>query len=270
VLQVYTADNSPAIEGEVTYITGSIAEAAVGAPTYFDGSSPYGKWSGTIGASTSTVAAANAVATVSVTVERRVAGGEWVRLVSGVPLPNDIIDLLPVTHGNNEYRISAVSATPTYKTVTVNVLGTDGGEAFNGRTFWVFVNYGDGFSKVLRFRGQATSIGSSFGRMSGTQHFLGKAQPVLLLGENTNNIISAGGTLSYSEMVDVGDDLGLDSPPTDWLTAATTAETVCYRDYTGRRMFGMLSDVSVDEGIPGFTADLSLNVEQTSYTEVYG
>jgi hypothetical protein len=244
--------------GEVTYLTGSVAEAGVASPSWFDGSSPWGAWSGTPGASSSTVAAANAVATQTAIVERRIPGGDWVRLIE-VPLPNDVLDLLPATKGTTEYRITATSATPTYREEVVVEVTANGGD-------WVLVNYGDGFTSALRFRSNA-EVSATAGRERVNQRFLGRARPVPRIGQSRTRVVTASGNLVHDPS---GADTATlwDSPPEDWETAAQESEVVCYRDYTGRRIFGLLSDVSVSHIAPGL-ASVGFTVEESEWTEAY-
>ena len=60
-----------------------------------------------------------------------------------------------------------------------------------------------------------------------------------------------------------------DSPLTDWIEAGLEADLVCFRDYTGRRLFGMLGDVEVSEYALGH-ANVSFPVTATDYAENYG
>jgi hypothetical protein len=63
------------------------------------------------------------------------------------------------------------------------------------------------------------------------------------------------------------DDCTYDSPPTDWLNAAHLAEIACYRDFTGRRYFGELHDVTTaDELWPG-KANVSFGLTETGFEE---
>jgi hypothetical protein len=207
----------------------------------------------------------------SVTLERRVAGGDWVTLGVGLDPPIDFLDNLPLTNGLNEYRATSVSASPSYNTGSViAAYGTDG---TLGSGLWTFLSYGDTFGTTLRFHG-SPSISQTSGRLKEAKAFLGRPRPVLLMGINTTNEISVGGSLWYdaSGACPPNDPDGclFDSSPAQWSTSGTDAEMVCLRDYTGRRMFGMLSDVQVSEKswLPG-TADVSFSVTEVDFTELY-
>jgi hypothetical protein len=202
---------------------------------------------------------AGEVAVVSATVERRVPGGSWVTLLRDVALPNDVLDLLPATKGSTEYRVTGKSATPTYREEAVVTVSPTGGD-------WVLVNYGDGFTQALRFRSNA-EVSSTAGREKVAQRFLGRTRPVPRIGQGRTRVVTAAGSLVHDP---TGADVVTlwDSPPEDWETAAQESEVVCFRDYTGRRVFGLLSDVSVGHVAPGL-ASVGFTVEETDWTEAY-
>jgi hypothetical protein len=199
----------------------------------------------------------------SVKVERRVPDGDWVTLIEGVIPPADVVDFLPVTRGLNEYRITSVSVSPSYyENPVVEVVTAD--------TEWILLSWGVALTLTLRVRGDPQTSETT-GRVREARHFLGRARPVLLVGENTTRVVSAAGRLHYDTACPVGeeDPCRFDSSPASWSFAGQAADVVAYRDYTGRRFFGMLSDVVVTNGIwPGF-ADVSFTVTETDFTEVY-
>jgi hypothetical protein len=240
--------------------------------SYFDGSSASTPtmtfdWSGTPDASTSLGTARAELPVDSVTVERSVEGGEWVTLVSNLAVPNDFIDTLPITNGLNSYRITTVSSAPSYRIMdAVDVMGTDGQR---GSGDWVFLAYGDAFQQVLRFHGDP-AISESAGRTRAAPSFLGRKRPVLLVGANSSRVVKAAGSLRWEEWCVEGDECKYDSPVSDWADAGENAEIVCYRDFTGRRLFGMLSDVDTGDGMWPAKGTVSFSVTATEFVETYG
>lgn len=61
-----------------------------------------------------------------------------------------------------------------------------------------------------------------------------------------------------------------DSPRDDWEDASWDSEVVCYRDYTGRRMFGILSEVSTSEILHPGVCDVAFAVTETRFNERTG
>lgn len=216
-----------------------------------------------------TVVPGTNVADESVTIERRVDGGDWVILAAGLLIPTDFLDTLPLTHGLNEYRITALSATPsTVVAPILAVYGVDG--AADGDPLWVWVSYGDNFEFDLRLHGDL-NISETTGRVKAEQHFLGRAKPVALVGQNTNRIVAVSGALNFDNRCPPStvDACRYDTGPTFWRDAGSDSEVVCYRDFTGRRLFGTLSDVQVNDGIwPGF-ATVGWSVTEVDFTERY-
>lgn len=209
---------------------------------------------------------------VSATVERRTPDSEWVILATGLLLPTSYVDGLPATHGDNEYRVIALSAAPsTAINPTVTVEGTDGTTSTAGvDPLWVWLSYGDVFEFDLRVHGDL-SISETSGRERTVRHFLGRSDPVAFLGQNTAREVSVSGALSYDRRCPLTstDDCRYDSTPAQWRQAGSDAELVCYRDYTGRRLFGVLSDVKVtDDAWPG-RSSVSFTVTQVDYLERY-
>lgn len=201
-------------------------------------------------------------------IERRVAGGDWVTLTESVAVPVNFADPLPLTNGVNEYRVTSISQSPSY---LVNaVVEAAGGDGVPGAKHWVLLSWGDGFGNTLRFQGNPKT-GSRSGRRRAVQEFLGREDPVLLLGENRTSTVNASGDLRYDATCPVTDLAGCayDSSVREWEEAGREAGVVCYRDYTGRRFFGMVSEVDANDTMwPGY-GTLSFNVTKTAFTEGY-
>jgi titin len=203
-------------------------------------------------------------------VERRVPGSDqWVKLIDGVTLPTDVVDPLPATRGTTEYRATSVSTAPSYRVNAVVSVTPDDPylPGANPEIQWVFLNYGDAFEKLLRFRSNPKTSEST-SRAKATRALLGRSKPVLLLGEATQREVAAEGNLHHDPTGLVTDYL-FDSPPAEWSAAALEAEVVCYRDFTGRRVFASLDDVGADDVQPGL-GTVSLKVTEVDYTEQYG
>jgi len=208
------------------------------------------------------------VAVESVTLERMAPGEDWVTLAAGLLIPTDFLDTLPATNGTNQYRITALSATPSQAVGPIlEVEGTDG--VADGSPLWVWVSYGDSFEHDLRFHGDP-QISRTSGRLKAQQHFLGRAKPVALVGQATSSSLAVSGTLYFDPRCAASTDLcAYDSAPQLWDAAGTDSEVVCYRDYTGRRLFGTLSDVTVGNTVWPGHAEISFSVIVVDFTERY-
>lgn len=267
-----TVSDTPT-DGQIAWVDGLIVEEGPVVPTYFDGDTPdlpnraY-SWVGTPHASTSLSQSRLEVEPTSAIVERRVEGGEWVTLASNLPIPSDIVDPLPSTTGVTEYRLTSVSSIPSYRVnPVVTVQGPDGIHGGPDAGFWGYLSYGDGFSVGLRASG-GLAVSEQDDKVRGVQPFLGRAKPLLLTGDNTTRVVNVGSDLLYDEECPPEQECRFDSPARAWLDAGTDAGMVCWRDYTGRRIFGRLSGVKVNHGLPG-TATLGFSVTETDYIEAY-
>ena len=197
--------------------------------------------------------------------ERRVPAGEWVTLVRGLVGAVTVLDPVPVTNGVNAYRVTAWSTAPSVRvTPVVQGIGTDGSP---GAGLWVSLAWGPGFHTLARVHGDV-SIEEAASRVVKAQPFLGRAKPVLLAGTNTTRTVNVSGTIRYSLPCPAGG--CLDTGPAGWTGAAQGAEVVCYRDYTGRRLFGLLSGISVVEGVYPGHASVSFTITEIDYVEKAG
>lgn len=207
----------------------------------------------------------------TVVVERSINGGPWVVLIRGLTLPNTILDTLPITNGLNEYRVTAVSLAPSVKVMpAVQCLGTDGAK---GAGLWVFLSYGAGFGSVLRVHSDL-DIDEATSRVGADQAFRGRRKSVALFGENRTREVKVSATLAWRDLdclvPEPPGTCRFDSPPTDWTTAGQEAGMVCYRDFTGRRVFGRLTGLSVKDGMWPGNASVGFQVAEDDYTEAAG
>jgi hypothetical protein len=203
------------------------------------------------------------VAVDTVIVERRVPGGEWVRIAQDLEMPLTIIDPIPATVGTNEYRATATSASPSYAVMTpVAVTATNDDE------HWAFVSYGPGFTSTLRLR-SALSTSATSGRARSVEAFAGRRLPTLLIGEQRTRVVSVAGTAWFDGRCGDPGECAYDSSRDEWEEASWEAGVVCYRDWTGRRLFGMLGDMATADLSPGI-ATVGFSVTQTEYDEPPG
>lgn len=241
---------------------------------YFDGSTPDEQnrvysWEGDPHKSRSIATSRTETDVVSAIVERRVgATGEWVTLATDVDVPGALVDPLPSTSGETEYRITSVSSIPSYR---VNdpfiVQGFDGHWRENAE-YWGFLSWGNGFRNTLRVQDELR-VKEETERARAVQPFLGRSKPIAMTGANTQRTVSVSGALFYDEQCLDPDPCEYSSRPEAWLEAGQEAVLVCWRDYTGRRVFGSLSPVQVEDGSLLGTGAVSFNVTETDYTEWY-
>lgn len=220
---------------------------------------------------TSAAPGAGESAVESLKVERRVMGGTWVMLTQGIDPTTTMLDLVPLTNGVNEYRVTSTSSVPSMLVnPVVTVSGTDGQHLGPGRDgLWVFVNYGPGFASVLRVHSDL-SIQDSPARTQNGQPFLGRRKPTLLSGIGVSREVSVSGRLRFTDPCPTVDNCRYDSPPTDWITAGQDADIICYRDFTGRRIFASLDGVRITDEIWPGNASLGFKATEMDYIEPGG
>lgn len=184
-----------------------------------------------------------------------------------LPDPLLVTDTVPDTTGTNTYRVItyALSGTATIGP-EVSVDGTNDDSDSCG---WVFVSYGRGFKNILRVGGDI-DFAATTQRQRGATHYLGRSLPLLGVGAETDVIVQVSGVLMWPEEDCVDDPCDYDSSADDWEEGSLNAGIVCYRDYTGRRFFGSLSEVVIGKGVRKNTAPISFTVTQTQYTERTG
>jgi hypothetical protein len=98
---------------------------------------------------------------------------------------------------------------------------------------------------------------------------MGRRLPALLVGESVDRVVTVSGSSYYDERCGWRPACDYDSPRDDWEAASWDAEVVCYRDHTGRRIFGQLGDISAADEFPG-VANIGFSVTQTTYAELPG
>jgi hypothetical protein len=214
---------------------------------------------------------------VGASVERSLDGGNtWVMLAPSLTLPVDFIDPLPNVAGDNTYRITSISAEPAYRandliTLTAPQGTLDGsGQAYgNPSLAWIFVSWGDSFSNLVATRSNTATSETRSGSRA-VVPMMGVKYPAVQFGANRSRVVSVTAQSVYSVPGMSGDpDYVWDSPPQDWLDMADEATVVCYRDYTGRRIFGMLGDMQSADVQMG-CSNLTFTVTEVNFTEQWG
>lgn len=216
-------------------------------------------------------------AAVGASVERSLDGGvTWVMLAPNLTLPVDFIDPLPTVAGNNTYRVTSISAEPAYRANDLITLTTpqgtlDGsGQSYgNPSLSWIFLSWGDSFSNLLATRSNA-SVSETRSGSRAVVASMGVALPTAQFGVNRSRVVSVTAQSVYPVTGMGGDPNYIwDSPPGDWLDMADGATIVCYRDYTGRRVFGILGDMQVADQQMG-CSNLTFTVTEVTFTEQWG
>ena len=135
---------------------------------------------------------------VSIDVQRRINGGEWVPIMVGIPFDSEttLVDNIPSIWGVNEYRVTATTEAPSKgvfgpfrKTVTPYIGNTEN---------WLFLNYGETFDYMLKMQGDL-SMSGSYERSKETQKLLGRKKPISLLGQQLSREHQVTGTVEYHE-----------------------------------------------------------------------
>lgn len=200
-------------------------------------------------------------AIASVDLQRQIDGGDWVTWVTGVVLAvgtnaATLADTTPTINGSNNYRAIIRSATPS------SIL-SDEVEVITAERRWAFLSTGSGFESLFRFRARLGNRASR-GRERNTYHFAGRDYPVELSGEAIRLVLAVQGTMYPPSRG------GMSSEPEVLEEMADTTMIVLYRDYTGRRVFGSLSDVVVDYNTDSVLYPAAFNVTKVSYDENVG
>jgi hypothetical protein len=210
---------------------------------------------------------------VGASVERSLDGGvTWVILAPNLTLPVDFIDPLPTVAGNNTYRVTSISAEPAYRAndpITLTTpQGTLDGSGSPWVSGWIFVSWGDSFSNLVATRSNTTTSETRSGSRA-VVPMMGTRYPAVQFGANRSRVVSVTASAMRPRDPSAEPDFAWDSPGTDWLDMADDATIVCYRDYTGRRIFGMLGDMQVSDPQPG-RSDLTFTVTEVTFTEQWG
>lgn len=209
---------------------------------------------------------------VEADVQRRIDGGEWVTIISGMSVEGQqemsLLDLLPGLNNVNDYRLLLTTDSGGYAftpVVSVPIRGfTDSPHAF--------LNWGEDMSAVERATCEP-KVSESTDRTRRVHQMLGRRDPLLLVGEQRSRVVEV--SLNVNWPSEGCDDTTWETtsrrgttPRDGWLEAGREAVLVCYRDWQGRRVFGRLSEVSADDlSHQVNAATISFSVTQTHHVE---
>lgn len=191
----------------------------------------------------------------TVDLQRSIDGGAWVTFAAGivldpVTLTATVIDTAPILVGTNTYRAVAHSDLPSSGLTNEVAQVLDGGDG------WAFLSTGDGFETVVRLR-DSLRVGGGTERAKQLHRMAGRPKPVQLSGEATDLALQ------------IGCDLWLDSPasrPEEFEEIGQTAGIVLWRDPTGRRVFGSISNMTTGRE-DGLLATVAFTVTEVDHTE---
>lgn len=165
------------------------------------------------------------VAASTVDIERSIDGGPWVLIADDIPADSAVVDTQPSIRGENCYRVTVSSATPSTRVQAPVCVTADEGD--NG-----FLTTGSAFDDLLLVMCDL-DVSAVTGRAKQTYSFAGRAWPVEFSGESLSQTVAVKGTIT-------GD-------PTSWADIeafALTPRIVLWRDPSGRRVYGSLGAVS--------------------------
>lgn len=164
------------------------------------------------------------VAATTLSIERTI-NGVTESIVDQYPItgsPITILDTTPVIHGTNTYTVATFSVDGASAVATEDLTTTEMAMAF--------LSTGPGFATIVNFIGDL-QFAAAPARSLSLVATAGRARPIALFGENGSLVAS--GTAS---LVD-----GLGSTAQELEAFILEAGTVCYRDPSGRRIFGALT-----------------------------
>lgn len=225
--------------------TAALIEFSATPGAFFDGTTEtaglyYYEWTSTINGSASVQKLRGSLTPSSATIERRIfdpethAFGAWETVAANIAPNARIIDTTAPIHADGEYRVTTFSTAPSsYRPVVSTV-------PVSWENKWLYVNGGPSFNVVCRMWANI-ELSWSASRGRALYHFAGRAKPVLYSGESTEQTLTVTGL--------VPDDDG--SAPAQWLKLAKQPGAVLLRAPGNRRIFGALSEVSVEMVRPG-------------------
>lgn len=187
----------------------------------------------------------------TIDLQRQIDGGDWVTWLKGLVLPQlvaAVVDVSPTINGSNKYRAIAHSALPS-SGMSPEI------EVVTAEDRWGFLSVGISFSQVVKMRAELDQR-LNIRRDKETFHFAGRQKPVELAGEHTDFKIAVSAKL-----------YGASSTQAEVEALALTAGPVLWRDYTGRRIFASLSDVTIDRNTQQTLIPISFGLKEVDYDE---
>jgi len=157
-----------------------------------------------------------------VTITRTVGGStEIVVLEYPVSEVLTILDTTPTIHGTNTYKVTTISADGATASTTVVMMTSE--------NRWAFLSTGEGYSVIVKFGGNlslsiAPTVDSTLIKTAG------RARPVALYG-STGDLIVSGSCVVVTGQGSSADELE---------AFLKIPQKGCYRDPTGRRLFGQV------------------------------
>jgi hypothetical protein len=214
----------------------------------------------TVGAMTLTVTGDDPVggtteAISTVDVQRRINGGAWVTLATGLTLgavggvlTAILTDTTPITVGSNTYRVVAFSALPS------SVMSAEV-DAVTTETTWGYLSGGGSFATVARFRA-TPNFAPSTGRAKALYQFADRPKPVQLAGTALSFTLAVSGRLT-SDSSTVGE-----------FEALGRAQGVhCWRGPDGRRAFGSVPKVDTPQSRQYIGAAIAFTLTELDFVE---
>lgn len=174
-----------------------------------------------------TIAAPGAgqAAAVTVTIARTI-GGKTETVIDRYPVAATltILDMTPTINGVNLYTVTTFSADGATAVTTVTLTLTAAEDS------WAFLNSGPGFVMIINFRSNLHVVASP-SRAQVLVQTAGRTSPVALFGVAEGLVVSGSATLF----------MNAGSTAQEIEEFIRTAGIVCYRDPTGRRIFGTVT-----------------------------
>jgi hypothetical protein len=133
-----------------------------------------------------------------------------------------ILDTTPTINGQNDYLVRTLSADGAINDVAETLTTTEG--------LWAFLSSGPGYATIVSFFGDLR-LASEPAKASALMTAAGRRLPIALYGDQESLTVSGSSTILSDE----------GSTAAEIEAFLREAELVCYRDPTGRRMFGRVT-----------------------------
>lgn len=205
-------------------------------------------WDDDHGAASITVMAGegDAPETISMTLERSIDGEDWELVAENMDPEGTVADYEALSHGETLYRVTAFAATGASAEYV---------ESLVTESWAVWLSGGVGFVQTARLP-YDPEVGVEAGRERTAHRFEGRSLPVAYASAAVNRAVNFAGTvLDGDESNTTRDDLRE--------IAQAAAPVSLYRDPTGARLYGILSNVSMDREFDGVWK-VGFTVEETS------
>lgn len=244
---------------------------------------------------------------VSVDIQRSIDGGDPVTIIAGLPLDTDtpvsVLDLLPTLNGSNAYTVIPMSDAPSTAIedpVEVIVNGFSDCE-------WAFLNWGDSLNQIERGKCNP-AVSQTATRVKEVHAAAGRRWPLALIGDARSSTVPVSLTVETGATGDCQTVVGWEnnphdeqpegdpvmnavydlvnppqsvnnwtpvygtpetsSPPSEWLQVGEDSTHVMYRDWTGRRVYGVVDEVAVADVADTLKlATVTFTVTRTNWTE---